>query len=335
MHHALSSDPTPTLLFTNKLILAPMVRIGTLPMRLLALRYGADFVFTPEVIAKKLAASTSKRIENKILGTVDFIDERANGGLILRIHPEERGKVVCQIGASEPTVAVQAALKVARDVTAIDLNCGCPKPFSVHDGSGAALLETPDLLVSILEALIAALDVPVTCKIRLLPPKDGKTTLERTKDLLKRVEATGISAVAIHCRFPYEKPREPGHWDIFEELAQSVKIPVIANGDIYKYEDIGKLQQVAPSISSWMFARGAQWNVSCFRKHGQYPIVYIMKEYLKLAIKYQMPYSTIKYVLVHMLQEGEMYHKMRSLKSLEEFASLFDVTMNDGAELFD
>lgn len=176
-------------------------------------------------------------------------------------------------------IAVQAALKVMNDVSAIDLNCGCPKRFSIHDGSGAALLENQDLLMSILKALVEAVGstIPVTCKIRLLPEKDGKSTIERTSDLLRKVESTGIKAVGIHCRFAHEKPREPGHWDVFDQLAQSLSIPVIANGDLYTLQDIEKLKSSSGSlISSWMFARGAQWNVSIFRKEGPLPVIQVM-----------------------------------------------------------
>ena len=91
----------------GKMILAPMVKIGTLPTRLLALDYGADLVYTEEIIDFRLLKST--RIENELLGTVDYIDE-SDGSLTLRVAPErERGHLVLQIGTNSPERAVKVA----------------------------------------------------------------------------------------------------------------------------------------------------------------------------------------------------------------------------------
>ena len=75
--------------------------------------------------------------------------------VIYRLHPElEKGKLIYQIGTASPELAVQAATLVAGDVAGIDLNSGCPKPFSTSGGMGAALMSNPDNLVAILEALV-------------------------------------------------------------------------------------------------------------------------------------------------------------------------------------
>ena len=138
--------------YANKMILAPMVRVGTLPMRLLALRYGADIVYSPEIIAQKLMKC--KRVENKKLGTVDFMEVvHEQEKLVLRIDESEKSKLVVQLGASDPEIALKAAKMVEKDVAGIDLNCGCPKDFSIKGNMGAALLEMPDVLTSILSTL--------------------------------------------------------------------------------------------------------------------------------------------------------------------------------------
>ena len=98
--------------YVGKMILAPMVKIGTLPTRLLALDYGADLVYTEEIIDYKLIKST--RIENELLGTVDYIDE-SDGSLTLRVAPErERGHLVLQIGTNNPERAVKVAKMVEK-----------------------------------------------------------------------------------------------------------------------------------------------------------------------------------------------------------------------------
>ena len=117
--------------------LAPMVRASTTPLRTLALKYGADFVYTEELVDRSLASTL--RVENKELGTIDYIKDASTlpkkvqkrlekGGvpaLVLRIDPKiERGKLVCQIGTGEPELALPAALHVHQDVDSIDINMG-------------------------------------------------------------------------------------------------------------------------------------------------------------------------------------------------------------------
>jgi tRNA-dihydrouridine synthase 2 len=131
-----------TMIVTNKLILAPMVRIGTTPFRLLCLKYGADIVFTEEIIAKKLMNCI--KVYNKDLNVNEYISIK-DSCMVLRVHPEEKGKLILQIGASDPNDAVRAALVVKEDIIGVDLNMGCPKHFSTHGNMGSALLNRPDL----------------------------------------------------------------------------------------------------------------------------------------------------------------------------------------------
>lgn len=126
----------------DKLILAPMVRIGTTPFRVLALRNGADLVFTEELIANKLA--NTQRVYNELLDTIDYVSEK-DGNVVLRITKEERDRLVLQIGANDPDIALKAALKVKEDIVAVDVNMGCPKHFSTHGNMGSKLLSLPTL----------------------------------------------------------------------------------------------------------------------------------------------------------------------------------------------
>jgi tRNA-dihydrouridine synthase 2 len=93
--------------YDNKIILAPMVRVGTLPMRLLALDYGADIVYTEELIDWKFLKSI--RRENDVLGTVDYLD-KSDGSVVFRTCQKEKDRVVVQLGTCDP----ERALKVAK-----------------------------------------------------------------------------------------------------------------------------------------------------------------------------------------------------------------------------
>jgi tRNA-dihydrouridine synthase 2 len=160
-------------------------------------------------------------------------------------HPVERPYLIYQIGSADPALAVQAARVVQDDVAGVDLNCGCPKPFSTHSGMGAALLSTPDLLVSILEALRAALPprVSLSCKIRLLPNQ------EDTLKLVERIAGTGINCLTIHCRTRNQRMREPATIERLREIVHFVRglgkdIAIIANGDCLNYEDAKRVRAV-------------------------------------------------------------------------------------------
>lgn len=104
-------------------------------------------------------------IGTDILGTVDYID-RHNGQIIFRTCPLERGKVVLQLGTASAERALKIAKMVEKDVSAIDINMGCPKQFSLKGGMGAALLSDPERAKSILTLLVQNISIPVTCKIR-------------------------------------------------------------------------------------------------------------------------------------------------------------------------
>lgn len=193
---------------------------------------------------------------------------------------------------------------------------------------GAALLENQSLLISILETLVKGLSIPVTCKIRLLYEKDNKSSIQRTRELLQKIESTGVSAVGIHCRYRDERPREAGHWHVFDELSDSITIPIIANGDLFSLEDIHRLKSThGKTINSFMIARGAQWNPSIFRKQGKLNILEIIVEYLKLAVLYEMPYKNVKFTILQMKLEEEnrieLTNQIIQCHSIEQLCKLF------------
>ena len=151
---------------------------------------------------------------------------------------------------------MQAAKTVMEDVSGIDLNCGCPKPFSTHAGMGAALLTNPDLLCSILTALREAMppEITVSAKIRLLP------TQEDTLKLVDRIVQTGVSAITIHCRTKNMRPRERalierlrGIVDYVESLGKDVA--VIENGDCLGFDDAKRVREATGALlGCWKIA---------------------------------------------------------------------------------
>ncbi|CAJ0744927.1 12631_t:CDS:10 [Entrophospora sp. SA101] len=279
--------PMTELNYRNKLILAPMVRIGTLPLRLLALEFGAEET-----------------------GVIEYIDKQNT--MNFQTLPIEKSKLIFQIGTSDPDLALKAALKVKEDVSGIDVNCGCPKKFSIQGGMGAALLSNPEKLKAILKNLVDNCGLPVTCKIRILDTK------EKTIELCKMIEYTGVKAIAVHCRTRNERPRQPGHWEIFKDIMENVKsIPIIANGDIFQQSDIIKLKELS-----------TQSNVSIFCKDGLLPLNEVATMYIKKAMMIRNHFPNTKYTILQMYAEKSkepVYKSLTQSKTYQDLCKIFNL----------
>ncbi|TFK56359.1 FMN-linked oxidoreductase [Heliocybe sulcata] len=245
--------------FKNGVVLAPMVRSGALPNRLYALKHGAKLVWGPEIVDK--AILHAERVVDPVTGIVSY---KGNSKAMFTTHPVEKPYLIYQIGSANPDLALQAAQTVIQDVAGVDLNCGCPKPFSTQGGMGAALLSTPDLLCSILTKLRQNLPahITVSAKIRLLP--DQKDTL----DLVRQIVETGITNLTVHCRTRNMRPREKALIERLREIVEFVEglgkgVSVIANGDCVSFEDAKRVKKIT-GAHSVMIATAAESNPTCF-----------------------------------------------------------------------
>ncbi|KAH9984062.1 hypothetical protein BJV74DRAFT_878791 [Russula compacta] len=246
--------------YRNGVMLAPMVRSGALPTRLFALKHGAKLVWSPEMVDK--AMLHAERVVDPISGTISFNGKQERA--MFTCHPIERPYLIFQVGSADPDLAVQAARVVMDDVSGIELNCGCPKPFSTHAGMGAALLTNPDLLCSILSTLRRELPphISVSAKIRLLP------TQEDTLALVERIVNTGISCLTIHCRTRNMRPRQRALVHRLKEIVDFVKglgrdVAVIENGDCVGFEDARRIRAIT-GADSVMIATAAEANPTVF-----------------------------------------------------------------------
>lgn len=298
-----------------------MVRVGTLPMRLLALDYGADIVYSEELIDWKLLRSV-RRI-NDVLGTIDYLD-KTDGTVVFRTCAKEKSKVVLQLGTCDPDRALKVGKLVEQDVAAIDINMGCPKEFSIKGGMGVALLSSPEKAKAILKTLVDNLSIPVTCKIRVFD------NVEESIKLVKEFVSTGISAIGVHGRTKMERPQHQNRNSYIKKIAESIKIPVIANGgskEINSYEDIENFRK-STGASSVMIARAAQLNCSIFRRQGLIPMDDVIVEYLKYAVDYDNAPSNTKYCVQNMLkelQETPRGKKFLETQTLEQICVIWDL----------
>uniref|UniRef100_A0A915P5Z7 DUS-like FMN-binding domain-containing protein n=1 Tax=Meloidogyne floridensis TaxID=298350 RepID=A0A915P5Z7_9BILA len=247
-------------LFTSKTILAPMVKAGRTPLRVLALEYGADLVYTEEIVDQRLLSC--KRIENASLDTIDYMN---GDDVVLRIAAVEKENCVLQIGSNSPENAAEICRRFSNECMAIDLNMGCPKPFSVHSGMGAALLSDPVRAKEILTAMVAAApSIPITCKIRLLDSPD------KTMEFVKMLENCGLSAIAIHGRQRNERPNHECRYNELRDISRYCSTPIIANGgssSIQTFKNIQEFKELTEA-KSVMIARSAFTNPSIFCENG-------------------------------------------------------------------
>lgn len=314
--------------YRNKIVLAPMVRSSELPSRLLALKYGADLVWGPETVDKSMIGTT-KRF-NPITSTIDFTRRPSNSSrlpqhiqkesLLYRLHPAREGRrLIFQIGTSSPTHAVEVAKLVAADVAGIDVNAGCPKPFSTSGGMGAALLQTPELLASILTALVKDVgevyEIGISVKIRLLE------TPERTEALVRRLCQTGITGLTVHCRTTPMRPRERAIRDQLRMIANVCRdegVACLMNGDVKNKDEARQLAQEYGADGA-MIATAAESNSSCFRtaeEGGLLPWQEVVTEYMKTALEVDNKFGNTKFLITQLMPGKEQVNrKLVSWKS--------------------
>ena len=241
---------------------APMVRVSTLPFRLLCRHYGADVVYSEELIANKLQHCT--RHVNASMGTVDFVSPSQS--VVFSTYAHE--PIVCQLGASNAVDALRAAEVVVADVRAVDLNMGCPERFSTQGGMGSALLRTPEVAADILQTLRRNLpaSLAVTCKIRLLD------RFEDTAELMRRLEAAGVDAIAVHARRVPDRPRHQALTEQLSVLFSLRGVPCVYNGDLFTSTTIPE-HVALPADTSVLVGRGAMWSVRASPHNYQHSLV--------------------------------------------------------------
>ena len=231
----------------NSSVLAPMAGVTDLAFRLLAKEMGCGLVVSEMVSAKGLLYENCRTKE------------------LIRIDPRERPTAI-QLFGSVPSELAEAARRVAADgADIIDFNMGCPTHKIVRNGEGSALLRSPDLAEEILQAMVAAVDIPVTVKIRAGWDASSINAVE----IAQRAERAGVSAIAVHGRTREQFYGGQADWDVIRRVKQAVKIPVIGNGDVRTVQDAERLLRET-GCDGVMVGRAACGNVWIFRQIAVY-----------------------------------------------------------------
>ncbi len=223
----------------NGLIVAPMAGVTDRPFRKLARHFGADLAVSEMTSAKPELRGTRK-------------------SRLRRDHADEAGPVSVQIAGSDPEILADAArFNADRGAQIIDINMGCPAKKVCNVYAGSALLSDETLVGRILDAVVAAVELPVTLKIRT-GPNPGQRNAVR---IARIAEQAGVKMLAVHGRTRACGFRGAAEYDTIKEVKAAVRIPVIANGDIGTPEEAQRVlaETQADGIMIGRAAQGRPW----------------------------------------------------------------------------
>ena len=231
---------------SNNIFLAPMAGVTDLPFRRLCKEFGAGMIYT------EMASSKA----------VHYGSEKTKG--IYEVFEDER-PIGIQIFGSDPDVMAETASELSEYADIIDINMGCPANKIVKNGEGSALMKNLKLAEEIITKVVRASRVPVTVKMR----KGWDDTHVNAVELAQIAESSGAKLITVHGRTREDMYSGEADLDIIKKVKDSVRIPVIGNGDITSGEKAKKMFEVT-GCDGIMIGRGAQGNPWIFKSILEY-----------------------------------------------------------------
>lgn len=231
---------------SNNIFLAPMAGVTDMPFRRLCKEFGAGMIYT------EMASSKA----------VHYGSEKTKG--IYEVFEDER-PIGIQIFGSDPDVMAETASELSEYADIIDINMGCPANKIVKNGEGSALMKNLKLAEEIIAKVVKASRVPVTVKMR----KGWDDTHVNAVELAQIAESSGAKLITVHGRTREDMYSGEADLDIIKKVKESVRIPVIGNGDITSGEKAKRMFEVT-GCDGIMIGRGAQGNPWIFKSILEY-----------------------------------------------------------------
>jgi tRNA-dihydrouridine synthase B len=227
----------------NNLVVAPMAGVTDRPFRMLCKRFGAGLAVSEMVTSNSLLYGSTKTLR------------RAN-------HEGEVEPISVQIAGADPKMMADAArYNVDNGAQIIDINMGCPAKKICNVMAGSALLKDEPLVAQILKAVVGAVDVPVTLKIRTGWDRQNRNAVT----VAKMAEDIGVQALAMHGRTRACAYMGEAEYDTIAAVKQAIRIPLIANGDITTPEKARHVLDYTKA-DAVMIGRAAQGRPWIFRE---------------------------------------------------------------------
>jgi tRNA-dihydrouridine synthase B len=244
------------------LFLAPLAGVSDHPFRAICRRFGAEYTVSEIVSAQSLCY---ERMSKKA-----SVGENSRTAPLACVHADDVPMAV-QLFGRDPHFLSEAA-KMIEDGSyagcksqaapaAIDLNMGCPVPKVANNGDGSALMKDPDKAMKIVEAVGRAAGCPVTVKTRKGWDKGSVNAVE----FAQAMESAGAAAVAVHARTKTQMYAGRADWDILREVKKALRVPLIANGDVFEPEDVPHILRYT-GADAVMIGRGAFGNPWLFQR---------------------------------------------------------------------
>ena len=315
------------ILLDNSYILGPMAGVTDLPFRLLCKEQGAGLLCM-EMVSAKAILYHNKNTES-----------------LLQIHPEEI-PVSLQLFGSDPRIVSEMAKRIEeRPFSILDINMGCPVPKVVRNGEGSALMKEPKLVYELVNAVVRAVRKPVTVKIRKGFDEEHVNAVE----IARIAEEAGAAAIAVHGRTREQYYSGKADWDIIRKVKETVKIPVIGNGDLLTGQDVVRMRQQT-GCDGFMVARGAQGNPWIFAEllyyleHGRERPKPSMQEraamllrHARMLIEYKGEYTGVREMRKHAAwytsgypHSARLRGRIHEVESYRELKELFEEEFGRG-----
>ncbi len=287
----------------NNLAVAPMAGVTDRPFRQLCKRLGAGYA-----VSEMVASNPQLRGTGKSRRRTD--------------HTGEVAPIAVQIAGADPREMADAArYNVDQGAQIIDINMGCPAKKVCNAAAGSALLANETLVAEILAAVVAAVEVPVTLKIRTGPHPQWRNAVA----IARRAEAAGVAALTVHGRTRACAFVGAVEYDTIAAVKRAISIPVIANGDIATPEHAGAvlLQTGADAVMIGRAAQGRPW---IFREIAHY-----------LATGTHLPPPTVAearaLIVAHLADHYDFYGEDAGVRIARKHLGWYTASLAGGAQL--
>lgn len=294
------------LTFDAPIFLAPMAGVTDRAYRILAREAGCPLAFGEMVSVNGIRYRNERTLR------------------MLESDAKERPLAI-QLFGHDPKFVAEGAkyLESLGTSDIIDFNMGCPAPKIVNNGDGSALLKNTKLAFDILKALKDAVKLPVTVKMRIGWDKEHINAVE----IAKLAESAGVDAIAVHGRTREDFYMGKADWEVIAKVKESVKIPVIANGDVKDEESLDEISKTT-NCDGVMIGRAAEGNPWIFKR---------LVHYYKTGEKITAPTKaeTADMIRRHLELLIEFKGEYIGIREMRKHAAWYTKGMTGGAKLRD